>query len=374
VNILLVISTLGAGGAERVLSTMANYWHERDHVVTVVTIDSPESDFYRLREGIHRVSLGLKRDSKTIWDALRNNLQRTAALRKVFVRVNPDVIISFVDTANILTLLASIKLNIPVVVSERIDPRHHAIGKSWDLMRCAIYPLASAVVVQTRDVCEWLQANMPRARVISIPNFVREAAPRTLSGYALPSNKTILAIGRLSPQKDFRTLIQAFAQCTGEFPEWHLVIFGEGSERDNLLAIAAECGVTEKVYLPGLIDEPMDVLPKAEIFVLSSRYEGFPNVLLEAMVCGTAVISTDCPSGPRDIVVHDKNGLLISPGNVAEMANAMKRLMGDGGTRKRLGASALEVRQRYAISKILEEWENLLQKLVVHNTGARRCR
>jgi glycosyltransferase involved in cell wall biosynthesis len=171
--------------------------------------------------------------------------------------------------------------------------------------------------------------------------------------------KTIVAMGRMRHQKGFDLLLKAFASCSN--PEWRLVIFGEGQERKGFELLIRELGLEGKVFMPGVVKDSMSLLKQADLFVMSSRFEGFPNALLEAMACGLPVISFDCPSGPGEIIRNGVDGLLVAPEDVNAMADAMKRLMADGEERKRLGTRAIEVLDRFGIEKVMKKWEELLQ-------------
>lgn len=362
-HIMLVISSLGPGGAERVLSQMANYWQTRGNAITLVTLDSIQSDFYPLNPGIQRIALGLKKDSEGIFRALGNNIQRIVSLRNAFRRSAPHVVISFIDTVNVLTIVAGMGLHIPIIVSERTDPRHHRIGGPWQRLRRILYPKAAAVVVQTPGVCTWIRNEMPRVNAVNIPNPARTALGGRNDEFVFPIGHNVVAIGRLSREKGFDLSIEAFAQCAAEFPAWNLIIFGEGNERVSLESLVAKHTLGHRIYLPGLIREPMLVLPTADIFVLSSHFEGFPNALIEAMACGLAAIATDCPSGPGEIIQNYSNGILVPLNNVDELAKAMKALMGDALLRKTLGQKASEVKNRFSEEKVLAKWEDLLDQL-----------
>ncbi|HEX9910944.1 MAG TPA: glycosyltransferase, partial [Desulfatiglandales bacterium] len=172
--------------------------------------------------------------------------------------------------------------------------------------------------------------------------------------------RTIACLGRLGHEKGFDLLLESFALCCDGNPDWRLVIYGEGSERKHLEQMAHELKIEDKVLLPGQIQNPRQVLEEVDLFVLPSRFEGFPNALLEAMSYGLPVISFDCPSGPREIIRNNKDGILVAPGDVRLLASAMKRLMNDSNERKRLGESARRVRERFSMENIMKMWEEVL--------------
>jgi glycosyltransferase involved in cell wall biosynthesis len=176
-------------------------------------------------------------------------------------------------------------------------------------------------------------------------------------------------MGRLDTQKGFDLLLRAFAKCCRERPDWALTIIGEGEERDELQALAQNLDIASKVRFTGRVAVPAALLRRADLFVLSSRYEGFPNALLEAMAVGLPVIATDCPSGPAHIVRNDIDGILVPTEDVDALATAMAGLMDDDAWRKRLGASATSVVERFSVERIMEHWDSLLEQVTRDRTA-----
>jgi len=369
-RITLVISTFTIGGAQRVMALMANHWAAHGRDITLVSLSQQSEDWFELHHLVKRVSLNLMSVSAHLGQALSQNALRVLRLRDELRRLRPDVVISFMDTTNVLTILASRGLGIPVIISERIDPRRHAIGLAWNKLRSLLYRRADALVVQSPDLRDWAREVAGDARVHIIPNPLNpvfngsaKEAGRRRSGH------TVVAMGRLVRQKGFDLLIEAFARCAGQHPEWSLVILGEGEERSNLESLIVAMGLHDRVCLAGKVPHPSQVLGQADLFVLSSRFEGFPNALMEAMACKLAVISTDCPSGPRDIVRDGVDGLLIPPDDVNALAKGMDRLMADPMERQRLGANAMEVVERFSVEKIMSKWDELVAHTCRRGTG-----
>lgn len=364
-HVLFIISSLACGGAERVMSIMANYWVARGWKVTIITLDIRKKDFYSLHANVDRVSLDLVKTSPNFLHAIIKNYQSIKILRYNIRKIMPSVIISFVDLANILTILSTIGLKIPVIVSERTDPRFHKIGKAWDILRRFFYPLAHAVVAQTAQVQEWLQNFVPKEKVLEIPNpIILIPSDSFHKKIFVRSTYKVIAVGRLESEKCFDILLYAFELCAGQFPQWSLVILGEGRERKSLELLAKELGIDDRLDFYGQVEEPMDMLPHADLFVLSSKYEGFPNTLLEAMACGLPVISTDCPSGPRSIIRHGIDGLLVPQENVKGLAEAMALLMANENLRNRLASRSREVLTRFGIKNVMGMWELLICKCI----------
>jgi GalNAc-alpha-(1->4)-GalNAc-alpha-(1->3)-diNAcBac-PP-undecaprenol alpha-1,4-N-acetyl-D-galactosaminyltransferase len=354
-RISCVIASLGSGGAERVMLSLCAAWAARGDAVTLFTFDDGRHDFHSVPIGVTRVALDIAGASTSSAGAIRANAVRLRALRHALRSASPDVIVSFTDRTNVSTLLAVRGLGIPVVISERIDPRRHDIGRAWSALRRVAYRSATALVVQTERVRSWAETHVSPAKVHVIGNPVRDVAAPTVAAGARAD--TIAAVGRLVPQKGFDTLLRAFALVHGTHPTWRLVISGEGPLRAPLEAQVRALGLDAVVSLPGRTSTVDDVLAESAVFVLSSRYEGFPNVLLEAMASGCACVATDCDSGPSDLLDHDALGLLVPVDDAIALAGAMTRVLDDPAYRSRLGESARASTQRFAPARMLQAWD-----------------
>jgi GalNAc-alpha-(1->4)-GalNAc-alpha-(1->3)-diNAcBac-PP-undecaprenol alpha-1,4-N-acetyl-D-galactosaminyltransferase len=361
-HIAFVIYSLSAGGAERVASTLINYWVSAGEQVTLVTLDSVEKDFYRMDARVKRIALGLTSESKNWREFIGNNLGRVQCLRALFRSSEFDVVVSFIEKSNILVLLATFGLGVPVIVSERIDPRKYAVGWVTATLRRLLYPHARAVVVQTRGVGQWARRIVRKAAVYVIPNPISEQFTDSRGSSGTSAHHTVVAMGRMEPQKGFDRLLTAFAKCANRHPEWTLRIVGEGAERPPLQALAVKLGLESRIKLDTVTKEPEKVLRDSDLFVLSSRYEGFPMVLLEAMACGLPVISFDCPSGPREMIRDGIDGVLVPPDDVEALAKAMDSLMGAQEERQRLAGRAVAVSERFGLPRVMMMWSEVLGK------------
>ena len=363
-RIAFVIYSLAAGGAERVASTIINHWVSAGEQVTLVTFDLVEKDFYRIDARVKRIALGLTSESKNRREFISNNLRRVQSLRALFRSSEFDVVVSFIDKTNVLVLLATLGMGVPVIVSEHIDPRKHSVGRVTAGLRFVLYPSARAIVVLTAGIRQWARRIVRKDAIYVIPNPIGEQFLGSHGSNGTSAHHTVVAMGRMEPQKGFDRLLTAFAKCAEKHPEWTLRIVGEGAERPRLHALAAKLGLESRIRLDTVTKEPEKVFRDSDLFVLSSRYEGFPMVLLEAMACGLPVISFDCPSGPREMIREGIDGVLVPPDDVEALAKAMDSLMGAQQERRRLAARAVEVSERFSLPRVMAMWSEVLEQAV----------
>lgn len=361
-RVLWAVSSLSAGGAERMISELANAFAERGHIVAVLTLSSPGSDHYRLDERVQRIALDVIWDSHSVWQSIVGNLRRSRMIRSATLHFRPDVVVSFIEQNNVRVLAALAGSGVPVVVSERTDPRRHVVGSAWRLARRLLYPFAARLVVQTEGVAVWARGLVGSRRVRILRNFVRALpAPPVFDSRG---RRQILAVGRLDWEKGFDVLLQAFALSDLVRRGVRLAILGEGPERPALEAQARELGIADHVELLGVVSDPERWMAWATVSVLPSRYEGFPNALLEAMAMGCPIIAADCDSGPREIIRHGENGWLVPVEDAVALAGALRQLFEDAALRARLSEAAVAVRARYARDEIVAEWEGLITEVV----------
>lgn len=356
VRICIVVPDLRAGGAQRVIATLVSDFVGRGHSVTVITFDTAENDFYPLSAGVQRVVIGGLQPARSLIRALLANAHRIYRLRRAISDRRPEVVLSFMDTVNVTTIAATRRLRTAVVISERIYPPLYPLRRPWELLRRISYPLADALVVQTGRGQDWAQNVVDTERVAIIPNPLATTFLSTNPTPVSERPRAILAAGRLVHQKGFDLLIDAFAASHAPALGWTLLIHGRGSEEQNLRARIRDQGVEACVTLSGDNVPLADEFASAQIFVLSSRFEGFPNVLLEAMGCGCAVIATDCQTGPSDIVTDGVNGILVGTDSVESIRRALDRLILDDALRVRLGADATHVRETFDPGSISAQW------------------
>jgi glycosyltransferase involved in cell wall biosynthesis len=375
-KIALVIASLGGGGAERVISRLANAWVREGVEVELITLADVGTDAYPLDPAVRRIGLGLTGTSRNLLQGLFANARRVRALRRAIVAARPDVVISFLTTTNLLAVLACAGLRCPVILSERIFLETSPPAGIWKFLFRPLYRRAAAVVAQTRRGAAALQARLQRSVAVIANPVVLQAEDEGMpvESLRIENRRVVLAAGRLVPQKGFDLLIEAFARVAAEYPAWNLCILGEGPLRSALTAQAAALGVGTRVRLPGHVAHPQAWMRRADLFVLSSRFEGLPNVLLEAMAHGMPCISFDCASGPAELIEHGVDGWLLPSEDVGALATAMRALMADEALRHRLGSAAAKITQRYAMDAVLAQWHALIASVLPCTGSAHRGR
>lgn len=327
-TITLVIASMGRGGAERAVAKLASGLAEKGEQVDLVLARSGGLNLAQLHPAVRVVHLGAPRLVAALVPLAR------------YLRQNrPAVVFSALDYVNVVTILARAlsRVPVPLVVSER-NTLSAAVAHTtrrrtrWmpRLIRWT-YPRADAVVAVSEGVATDLVTlcglRADSVHVLNNPIVTPELERMRAEPVEHPwlrdkTIPTVLAVGRFVPQKDFGTLLEAFAMARRSRPA-RLVLLGDGVLRPDLEEQVSRLGIGDDVSLPGFVANPYPSMAAADVFVLSSRWEGSPGVLIEAMSCGTPVIATDCPSGPRQILDGGRYGRLVRPSDPAALADAL---------------------------------------------------
>ena len=360
-RIAVVLASLRGGGAERLVRELTARWAADGHDVTVVSIEQ-SPDFYTLAPAVRRE---LVREIPSAWAG--RAVRRLVGLRRALSRCRPDVVVSLIHKTNVTVVAASRGLGIPVVVSEQTHPASAGLPLRWRAARRAAYALADGVVVLTPEAARWATPYVPASRLAVVPNPVRPPAPIVPLEHRRPA---LVGVGRLQPVKGFDLLLRAFAATRATHPRWTLYLYGAGPEEERLRRLAAELGLGSSVQLQGATRVVDSVFQASDLFVLSSRHEGFPLVLLEAMVNGCPVVAFDCESGPRNIITAGEDGVLVPPSDVGALASAMSRLMADPGERGRLAVNARRSVERFSMDAVSERWMAVMRSAIARRGAA----
>lgn len=352
-----------AGGVERMIITIMNGLIERGHEIDLLTWDQAGATaFYPMAPQItwHRLNLG----DPSIKASPRLILKRAAKTRTLVANRQPEAIVAFQDGPFRALRAYTAGLDIPVIAAERSAPTgfdHTRNGRRRKSIVFNSFRFAASVVIQ----CESYRAHYPawlHERIVTIPNPVRPAGRFAQPAKPDASGRfVLLSVGRLSFQKNYECLINAFALVSARFPDWDLMILGEGESREKLERMIEQTPEPHRIRLPGPVSDPERYYPEAHIFCLPSRWEGFPNALAEALAHGLPAIGfADC-SGVNELINHGINGFLV-PGNgdTHGLAHALSRLMGDETLRTNMGSAACAISDKYRADAILDLWEKTI--------------
>jgi GalNAc-alpha-(1->4)-GalNAc-alpha-(1->3)-diNAcBac-PP-undecaprenol alpha-1,4-N-acetyl-D-galactosaminyltransferase len=366
-RLTIVVSNVRGGGSTFAAVNWANAWAARGKTVSIVAIlpDEGEGADFLCHQDItlHRVDLSDQPVHNKIQAAVQI-LRNLARLRKLIRQTNPEIVISFDGPINTRTLMACTGLRVPIIVMEQVHPGQYSFGRFWERMRRRVYPRAATVVNLTQQATEWSREHLGLTRTATIPNPVLPPPVRKTPNQA--TSRLVVAAGRLVDQKRFDLLIGAFALVSPAHPDWRLVIYGEGANRHLLEQQIQAAGLSGRISLPGWAKALSERMAQGEFFVLSSEYEGFGNVIVEALAVGLPVVSFDCPSGPGEIIRHEVDGLLAPPLDVPALAAAMGRLMADDGLRARFSARAPEALERFSLARTLGLWDECLRSAMAY--------
>lgn len=352
-KVLFYINRLNGGGAERVISQLANFFSGNGDKSILVTSFRSDNE-YELNEGVTRYSL---EDEEIVQSRLMRNATRIKKLRAIIKSEGPDVVLSFMQEPNFRALVAGFGLPCKVVVSVRNDPAREYAGKIGGFVGKFLMPLlADGCVFQTHQAMEWFPARLRRKSRV-IPNAVNPVFFETdKSGV----NSYWVAIGRLTEQKNYPMMLKAFAAVRMDFPDECLRIYGEGPMRSDLQRMVYALGLSDGVALCGRTSDVPAVLADAKGFLMSSDYEGMPNALMEAMAVGLPCVVTDCPcGGPGELIADGTNGALVPVGNSRAMADQIKRLLVEDNVGN-MTSAASESMKAYLPDKVFKAWKAYL--------------
>lgn len=365
-KILVLIGTMEAGGAERVVSILCNSWCSSGHSVTLMPTFSGggASSFYPLDEKIDLVYLSdlLAYRKKNVFTYLK----RLIKLRYFIKCKNPDIVISFLPNVNAAAILSTLFLSVPVICCERRDPSSQKANRAWEFLFRKIYRFADLFVVQTEQAKNSVLKMYPKVRIVHV--IENPILQETLNYQALPNKKTrntLVSLGRLIPEKQVDKIISIFSAIAISYPDWDLLIYGDGPERASLEKITENLNLKDRVFFKGKTGTPWKALEDADIFLMASRCEGFPNALLEAMAIGVPCVAFDCPSGPKELLKEACSNYLIPLDDVDNFKERVEFLLENEDERVKIGilSRALAIENR-ALDKIMNKWDHVLFSLI----------
>lgn len=347
-HIAIVTRNMGAGGAERVIAQLIKEWTDMGIRCSLVSMN-PEEAFYSVPETVACYDIPHFSDNSNV-----DKIRKYAHLRGVIKTIAPDVVLSLPEEIGIYVLPALMGTGIPVVVSERNNPAVMPYKKISRIMRRVFYPFSSGLIFQTEQAASFFPASQQKKGII-LPNPLDcSRLPEVCEGQR---EKVVVSAGRMEPQKNFPLLIQAFARFHEAHPDYRLVIYGDGSRREELESLAAQALPEGSWSMPGKVSDLPARVGKSGIFALSSDYEGVPNVLIEAMAVGTPSVSTDCaPGGAASLIEHGKNGLLVPVGDADALAQGLSEMADHPEQAEAMGQNAAKLREELDSHKVSAQW------------------
>lgn len=360
-KIIFSDATLMHGGAERVISILANSLCELGHDVEILLFFDREI-WYTINEKI-KITVAEKHIKR------KNILSHIVWRRKYIKNAKPDVVISFLAQFNMINIISMLGLKIPLIVADRNDPSKIPTNFILRKLRDFLYRFADRVVVQNESNREYFSLSVQKkSSVIYNPIELGE-----YSGAALKCDEkenTIVSVGRVIKQKNPLMLFEAFGRISEEFPNYKLVYYGDGVLKNEIRQRAQQLNISERVILPGAVKDVFNKIKNSKLFVMTSDYEGMPNALLEAMCLGLPVISTKV-SGATDVIENGKNGILVDCRNVEQLEDAMRKLLRKNELRESMASEAVKLSGQLKTEYIVELWieciNNVIQKKNISN-------
>lgn len=355
-KIAFLIPSLSAGGAERVVVTLANTFVDKFEVFVIVLNKTEIA--YNIDKNITIIYLKEKYlPSSSLFEAIKSNIVYLRKIVKIVKNNQIDLLIGFTTTINILTVISSRLLKKPNLISERNNPEVYIPNTFWRILRNFWYPFTDGLVVQSQFIKEFYQKTIQEQKIKIIPNPINEIMLSARKEYGEREN-VILTVGRLDANKNQKLLIEAFANLN--VGNWKLEIVGDGVLREEYKKLTISLGIEDKVNYVGNVNNVQDYYNKAKIFVFTSQSEGFPNALLEAMSFGLPCISTDCPFGPSEIIKNNENGYLIEVNNRKQLESRLTDLMNNPELCMNFSGKALQSTTKFKIDEISKQWEILM--------------
>ncbi len=286
--------------------------------------------------------------------------RRTLWLRRRIRVTDPDAVLSFLTQTNILTVLATRGLNTHTVISERNDPRLQRHRPRVEFLRNIVYRWADVVTANSKGALIPLASFVPKHKLAFLPNPLTIPSERETATFSAP---TVITVGRLVEQKGIDVLLTAWAKVVETLPDWHLALVGDGPLSTELKELAAKLKIDNNVDWLGHVSDPFPLLRGASLFVMTSRFEGTPNALLEAMACGLPAVVSNASPGPCELIGTDENpaGLIVPVEDVGATANAIIRLARDETLRRRFGLAAQERVRAHDADRAIKVWTQLLR-------------
>ena len=352
-KIAVVTRNLRSGGAERVISQLLDKWVDWGNDCHLILLDKTEH-FYKINDSVNLHEIGRLSENSA-----KNKLKVYAKVRQIIKEIKPDIVLSMPEEIGIYVIGAMLGTGIPVVVSERNNPRVMPYVKATRALRKILYPFAAGYIFQTQQAASFFSKRIQNKGIV-LPNPLDLS--RIPEPYTGERSRTVVGAGRFEKQKNFPLLIDAFAKFYENHRDYKLVIYGDGKLRESITSYAENRLPRDVFEFPGRETALPEKIKSCGMFVLSSDFEGMPNVLIEAMSMGVPVISTDCPSGgPADLIRDGENGYLVPTGDADAISEKMKQIADGESCFASLTASADKIKKELDASAVCQKWLDYLK-------------
>lgn len=338
----IIVSNLSMGGAQKVAMLLNEWLNEHKILTKLIALKQTQKKEYPYNK------------MPIVYLRSNNYFSAIKELRTVVKNEHFDIILVMGVPMCIYVIPALLKLKCKIIVSERNDPNNFAGRAIIKFLSRQLMLKADGYVFQTDEARNYYLNKLKRTSVV-IPNPITDKNIPSI--YKGERKKEIVAVGRLVDQKNYKLMISAFNDIKDQFPEYKLKIYGEGEMYSELKNQINNYNLETRVFLCGVVNNVLEKIKAASLFIMCSDFEGMPNALLEAMAVGLPCISTDCPcGGPRELITDELNGKLIKVNNQEELSNGIKKLLSDKELRERISLQAIYVKDKYSVNKICSHW------------------
>lgn len=350
-KVMFVCQSLGNGGAERVVSVLTDELSEADYRVFILTM-TKEKQVYNINENVEIVA-----PHKNYNAGIRGKLQRVKIIRDEIIKHKIDVVVAFSHYNAMFSVIASYGLPVRIIGSERNDPAQLKNRKILNSTRNILYKKLDCLVCQTDEAKAYFPNKIQEKTTI----ILNPISASIIDPYCGEKEKKIVTFCRLEPQKNLRMLIDAFEMLYEEYPDYELNIYGEGSERENLLNYIVSKGLVNVISIKPFCKDVHQKVMKATIFALPSNYEGLSNSMIEAMALGIPTVVTDCPcGGARMVIENNKNGIMVAVDDPKAMYEAFKKIIVSPKFAKELSNNGVKIRDKLNCKKIAKQWKKAI--------------
>ena len=353
-KIIFIISELNYGGTQKTVIKLIENLIKDNFFIDIITFEKTKKKFFKNKK-INYVPLNLFTKSKNKLFGILNNINRVFLIRKILKKKQESIVLCFLPSTNIISLIANLFLKNKIIISERNDTKNQPIGYIWAVLRIIFYRFASVIVCNSKQSFSYLNTFVPKKKLKYIPNYID--IKKNLRTYP---KKIILYIGRMHLQKGFEILINGFNKSWACKYGWKLVLIGNGPEKKNLFKLVNKLNLRKYVKILNFT-EPTKWYKSCGIFALLSRYEGMPNVVLEASSFKLPIIVSKGTGGALDFIINNKTGLVTKDNSANEASKKINLLLENKSLRKKLGINAFKkIKPISDYEKIYSYWKEII--------------